>query len=436
MRNRPALDRRRGSHTASSGGVGPSADQGVAETTNAAAGGGTHARVAEQGRSRASRSGGSGWAAEAGDRDEREHGEERIAPGARPPDDAEAPTSSARSRRSARSVAGDAPCASRSKSSPRSSRLSPATPSRRPTSASSERECGGRRERRERPARERVRAQACEHARPRRHRQLCGGGDGSALAQSSSVVPRPGVRESSSVSAVCRVCDHRAACDRREALDDADDVPGHLVALDRERDDPVRVRRRGDVRSHEHGQRPPVGRLLRPEASSGAVVRLYAIVVPCGATPAGADPAGEAARTGRPSTAGVPSFSTPCALGCSPVPAFAASRPELIRSSSSDASLARRTGCGRAARRAPRRASRRASPPGSRRAASGTMRAPPTSSPRVDTGSVKRLPAGSAVELQRREARRELRPSDASDVRSHRASHPSAVARAPAHRGR
>ena len=60
---------------------------------------------------------------------------ERIAPSSDPADDAERRDERARSRRCVRIVDGDAPCASRSNSSPRSSRTSPTTTSTRPTSA-------------------------------------------------------------------------------------------------------------------------------------------------------------------------------------------------------------------------------------------------------------------------------------------------------------
>src|SRR5439155_3933528 len=83
--------------------------------------------AASSGRSSTSRSGGSGFAADAVTETSERTRRERIAPVAVPPARPNAATSSARRRRCRRSVAGGAPCASRSKSSPRSSRRSPAT---------------------------------------------------------------------------------------------------------------------------------------------------------------------------------------------------------------------------------------------------------------------------------------------------------------------
>src|SRR5581483_1631270 len=94
------------------------------------------AASASSGRSRDSQSGGSGSADAAVTETSAITSAERIAPSARPPRTPKPATRAARRRRCVRIVAGDAPCASRSKSSPRSSRTSPTTDSTSPSSAS------------------------------------------------------------------------------------------------------------------------------------------------------------------------------------------------------------------------------------------------------------------------------------------------------------
>ena len=176
----------------------------------------------------------------------------RMAPRTIPPERGRmSATRSARSRRCARIVAGDAPWASRSNSSPRSSRTSPTTTSSKPTSASSSATAAVPASVSSDPRAERIGLKVGERRRARLHRELCErraterrrrGGSRAAgtLTHSSSTVPSPGERVSSSVLAACRVGDDSVAVDRREPADDADDPRCDLLAFDLERNDPVR----------------------------------------------------------------------------------------------------------------------------------------------------------------------------------------------------
>src|SRR6266542_2788162 len=108
----------------------------AAPTTSAAARKYTRSPSSSTGQLSPSRSGGSGDPAPAVSVTTARISAARTAPVAMPPTTPNAATSPVRSRRCRRSVSGAAPWASRSNSSPRSSRRSETTPSKRPTRAS------------------------------------------------------------------------------------------------------------------------------------------------------------------------------------------------------------------------------------------------------------------------------------------------------------
>ena len=186
-----------------------------------------------------------------------------------PPSTPNAATSSARRRRCARIVAGDAPCASRSNSSPRSSRTSPTTESSKPDEREQQRDRRRAGEREQRAARERVGVQVRERvgARRRPSAAACAREVAAALVrrqQTRPCVPSPGERRVEHASR--RLRGRRRRHRRRStgsAAIDADDARRDLLAFDLQRDDPVRSRLRGDARRREHGQRLAVGRLPR-----------------------------------------------------------------------------------------------------------------------------------------------------------------------------
>src|SRR5581483_4130157 len=160
--------------------------------------------AASSGRSTTRWSGGSGFAADAVTATSESTSRERTAPVAIPPARPKAATSSARSRRWRRSVAGAAPCASRSNSSPRSSLRSPATPSTRPTSASASASAAVAARVASAPrASGSARSWARTSARETTVSSV-GRAAGRRSAHSSFVVPRPGERESRKVAAVRR----------------------------------------------------------------------------------------------------------------------------------------------------------------------------------------------------------------------------------------
>ena len=223
-----------------------------------------------------SRSGGSGCAALAVTETSAITSDVRIAPRAIPPSTPNEATSSARSRRCARIVAGDAPCASRSNSSPRSSRTSPTTASSRPTSASSsataavpasvssDPRASGSAWRLGERRRARLHRELGERwaAERRRRGRLAGGRHVDPQLVGRAESRRARVEER---ARVLPVGDDGVAVDRREPAENADDARRDLLALDLERNDPVRARLGRDARRREHGQRHAVGRLARPE---------------------------------------------------------------------------------------------------------------------------------------------------------------------------
>ena len=276
----------------------------------------------------------------------------RIAPSPMPPITPNVATSSARSRRWARIVAGDAPCASRSNSSPRSSRTSPTTESSNPTSASSSATAAVPASVSSDTARQRISAQLGERVGPRLHRQLRerrlrerrrGGRFAARRHVHPELVGRaePGRARVEDRRGVRAIRDDDVAVHGREALDRADDARRDLLPLDLQRDDPARAGLGDHARRREDGQRHAVGRLPRPE--DAVLVRREDVAEPRRRRrdAAGPDPAGERrARRACRSRGPRRSVTSPFALGCRPSPPFADRRPLFRMSSRSWASVA------------------------------------------------------------------------------------------------
>ena len=125
--------------------------------------------------------------------------------------------------------------------------------------------------------------------------------------------------------------DHGVAVDRREPPENADDPRCDLLALDLERNDPVRPRLGRDAPRREHGQRHAVGRLVRPERAVTVRRQQVAETGRAAATPpVPSQSANGAPRS--PLTRAVPNVSTPL-------------RSIAIRCPRSPRHAARRTGC-------------------------------------------------------------------------------------------